>query len=188
MTTATHRPPARWTAMARAESAALWRPKTTLITLGVIILATLGPFGAEIRNLAVLMCFFPLLHRRGRAGRGSLEQALPVQGARYDLIRVACGAAGAAFTLALTTGLNVLNMHGWYVRMGGYPASYPFALIAAGMAFYLADVPAWVWLSLPMATLLITAWAPSSPCSPAVPCWRGSASPSFCRLHFWRWT
>jgi hypothetical protein len=145
VTAATHRPAARWTAVVRAESAALWRPRATLLTLGIIILATLGPFGggewdgplSEVRNLAVLMCFFPLLHWRGRAGRGSLEQALPVDGARYDLVRVACGAAGALFTLVLATSANLLIVDGWYERMGGYPASYPFALIAVGMAFYL---------------------------------------------------
>jgi hypothetical protein len=145
VTAATHRPRARWTAVVRAESAALWRPKSTLLTLGIVILATLGPFGIgvmggplpEIRNLALLMCFLPLLHWRGPAGRGSLEQALPVEGARYDLVRVACGAAGAAFTIALATGLTLLTNVGGYAGTVGYPPSYPFALIAVGTAFYL---------------------------------------------------
>lgn len=169
MTAAAHRPPPRWTAVARAESAALWRPKTTLLTLGIVILATLGPFGggawgaplAEIRNLAVLMCFFPLLHWRGRAGRGSLEQALPVEDVRYDLVRVACGAAGALFTMALATGLNLLNMRGWYERMGEYPASYPFALIAAGLAFYLFGAAVMLHAERP-GRLLLALWIPAT--------------------------
>ncbi|HEX5871440.1 MAG TPA: hypothetical protein VFY65_13525, partial [Longimicrobium sp.] len=168
MTAAAPRRPARWARVVRAESAALWQPKSTLLTLGAIVLATLGPFGggawdaplAEVRNLAMVMFFFPLLHWRGRGGHGSLDVAMPVGSVRYELIRIACGTAGAAFTLALATSLNLLNMRGWYARMGGYPASYPYALIAAGVAFYLLGAAVTLRAERP-GRMLLALWIPT---------------------------
>jgi len=159
---------APWHRVARAESAALWQPKSALLTLGAVVLLTLGPFGggpgdgplSQVRDLVMLMFFFPLLHWRGRARRGSLDLAMPMDGVRYDLLRVACGAAAAAFTLVLATGLNLLNMRGWYERMGGYPAGYPVALVLSGMAFYLLGGAIVLRVERPGRVLLV-AWLPA---------------------------
>jgi hypothetical protein len=129
------RAPASWPRVAWAESAALWHPASILVPLAVLVAATGGAWDqplAEVRDLAVLMFFFPLLHWRGRPAPGSLDQAVPVRTTPYGLIRVACGAAAALLTLVLATALNL-----WTVRAGGYPASYPAALVLAGVGFYL---------------------------------------------------
>jgi hypothetical protein len=165
---AAHRPPAPWHRVALAESAALWQPRSSLLTLGLVVLVTLGPLHggvwdgplSEVRDLALLMFFFPLLHWRGRAMRGSLEQAMPVDGVRYDLLRMACGAAGAVFTLGLATGLNLVNMGWWYTQNGGYPGSYPVALIAAGTAFYLLGAAIVLRAERP-GRVLLAAWLPA---------------------------
>ncbi|HEU4885482.1 MAG TPA: hypothetical protein VFT45_24765 [Longimicrobium sp.] len=135
MSAAALRRPARWPRVAWAESAAIWHPASILTPLVIFLLVAGGSWDqplTEVRDLALLMFFFPLLHWRGRPAPGSLDQAVPVGSAPYALVRVACGAAAALLTLVLATLLNLST-----VRAGGYPASYPAALILAGVGSYL---------------------------------------------------
>jgi hypothetical protein len=60
---------------------------------------------------------------------------MPLRPAVHDAVRVACGAAGAAVTMALATGLHLWNL-GPAARQG-IPASYPAALVVIGLACYL---------------------------------------------------
>jgi hypothetical protein len=142
------RRPAPWPRVARAEAAALLSSRAIPLTLLAVVLLTAGPFFggqsewpySQVRDFAPLMFFFPLLHWRGRAGRGSLDQGMPVGAMGYELVRVACGALAAAFTMALATGVHTWNMRQVFDAPGvlrGFPASYPLALTLTGVAYYL---------------------------------------------------
>lgn len=143
MSAAALRRPARWTDAARAEAGALLQARSIPLAILLVLTLTLRVFdvGEElydgVRPFSVLMFFLPLLHWRGRAGRGSLDLAMPVNAVPYELVRLACGAAGATVVLALATG-----MHAWsYTRAAGivqgFPAFYPYALVAIGLGNYL---------------------------------------------------
>ncbi|HEU0299799.1 MAG TPA: hypothetical protein VFR37_10100 [Longimicrobium sp.] len=148
MTAAPLRRTARWTGVVGAESAALFPPGPMLLTLLAAVVLTAGPFSgggvggpfSDVRDFMPLMFFLPLLHWRGRAGRGSLDVAMPVAAPGYDLVRVGCGALAAAVTMALVTGVHawsVARMFALTDAPDGYPASYPLALTLTGVAYYL---------------------------------------------------
>jgi hypothetical protein len=144
---AARRRPARWTGVVRAETTALLGWRAVPLTMLAVVLLTIGPFFAqwegpfsEFRQMVLMMFFFPLLHWRGRAGRGSLDLAMPVDAVRYDLLRVACGTLLAALTLGTAAALHAWNM----ARLPDeapitvhYPASYPLSLSLIGVASYL---------------------------------------------------
>lgn len=100
-----------------------------------------------------LMAFLPLFQWRG-GGRD--EAALPLAGVRHDLVRVACGTAWAAATLAVPVALHaLLARRGLGSWLGGYPWWYPLPLLAAGLAFYLFGSALWLRAAHPGRVLLV---------------------------------
>jgi hypothetical protein len=137
------RPAARWHRVARAEADALLRSPWVPFLLTCIVLKTMGPFSqspfGKILELTLMMFFLPLLLWRGRGVRGSLDQALPVRTAAYELIRIGVGAAAALAILCVAT-----QAHVWvYIsrfqpsELAGFARGYTAALVIRGLALYL---------------------------------------------------
>jgi hypothetical protein len=140
------RAPAPWHRVARAEAAALLRSRWIPALLIGIVLLTMGPLGAEskgpfgeILELTLLMFFLPLLLWRGRGVRGSLDRAMPIGTAAYELIRIGIGAAVALAVMCIAT-----QAHVWvYIsqfqgnELAGFAAGYTGALVIRGLAIYL---------------------------------------------------
>lgn len=146
MSAAALRAPAPWHRVARAEAGALLRSRWTLPLLIVIVLLTMGPVGAdtgrpfgEIRTLAALMFFLPLVHWRGRGVRGSLDQAMPGGTVAYDLLRVGVGAAAALAVMGIATQAHTWVFVSQFDRraLAGFAPGYAAALVVRGLAAYL---------------------------------------------------
>ena len=149
MSAAALRRPARWQRFVPAELAVA-RSEALPWILGFAALSPLSLADAgEVRRgeafdhvllLAVLMFFFPLLHGRQAASRHSLDAAVPVPTVPLDLVRVACGAAWGAVTLAIVAGgsaLSIALVHGTDRGLAGFPVWYPLSLVLLGLRFYL---------------------------------------------------
>ncbi|HST57470.1 MAG TPA: hypothetical protein VLK84_02205, partial [Longimicrobium sp.] len=103
MSAAALRPAARWTDAVRAHLATS-APYALLGLAGFAATTWPGrrssqyisdlPF-AEVRALTMLMLIFPLLHWGGRGSSRGLDQGLPMDDARQEWIRTACGALWA---------------------------------------------------------------------------------------------
>ncbi len=145
MSAAAPRATAPWHRVARAEADALLRSRWVPALMIGIVLLTMGPFAdskgpfAEILELTLLMFFLPLLLWRGRGVRGSLDQAMPVATAAYELIRIGVGAATALVILCLAT-----QAHVWLFisrlqpsEFAGFARGYTGALVIRGLAVYL---------------------------------------------------
>jgi hypothetical protein len=100
-----------------------------------------GPFG-RLRDLAPLMFLLPLLHWRGQGARRLPGAAVPLGRIEHELLRAGCGAAWAAAALAAAIAVHGAQVAALYPdfpgSLGGYPYWYPFSLLAAGVALYLA--------------------------------------------------
>lgn len=154
----TLRAPARWRQAIRAELVVLagTRPLRWLWLIAAMALFASGdtfpdryspPF-EDVWTLAVLMFFLPLVWQGERHRQTSV---LPIGELAREVLRLACGAVYAAVILALSiaaytvvlvrmTGRATLDgAGGWYAQgtVGGFPAWYPVALFAVGMAHYL---------------------------------------------------
>ncbi|MBW3570046.1 MAG: hypothetical protein KY467_02960 [Gemmatimonadetes bacterium] len=164
MSAAVLRRPAPWPRVARAEAAALLHSRAVPLTLlGVVLLASRPVSGGQpewpydqLRAVVPLMFFFPLLHWRGRAGRGSLDQAVPIGAWGHELVRVGCGALAAAFTLALAAAVHTWSLRPAFGAAGGYPASYPVVLTLTGVAYSLFGSAVMLRASRPGRVLLGT--------------------------------
>lgn len=145
MSAAAPRAPAPWHRVARAEAAAVLFSRRAPLLLLAVVLLTMGPFGAGIVPFAgisplnLLMLSFPLLLWRGRGVRGSLDQAVPVGVAPYELIRVGVGAAAALVVLGLATNAHAVVVGTLFLprELAGFAAGYTAALLIRGLAFYL---------------------------------------------------
>jgi hypothetical protein len=153
------RAPARTGVVARHYLALLGR-ETALKGIGLVVALSLWStmnrremFEGMV-ELLPLMAFLPLFHWRG--GSRGAGTALPLGGVRHDLVRVACGTAWAAASLAVSLALlAVLARRGLGAWLGGYPWWYPLPLLAAGLAFYLLGSAVWLRTARPGRVLLV---------------------------------
>ncbi|WP_420126310.1 hypothetical protein [Longimicrobium sp.] len=164
MTAAAVRAPARTARVARAHLAA--SAPTALLGVAVMIALTWStsrglPAGGssafvQVSGMTTYLLFLPLLHWRGRGGRRSLDQGLPMADARQEWIRAACGALWAALTIAA-----VLAFHG--VAAGRIPAGrvtvhpgLPLAVLGTGLGMYLVGTAVLIRADRPGRALLLT--------------------------------
>jgi hypothetical protein len=153
------RPAARWTDVARAHLAA--SAPAALLGVAAIAGATRPgtrasdvPF-AEVRDLTMLMLFLPLLHWRGRGGSRGLDQGLPMDDARQEWIRTACGALWAVLTVGTALAAHVLM--DTRLRNGAvtYAPGLPVSILACALGAYLVGAAVLVRTDRPGRTLLL---------------------------------
>ncbi|HEX2078670.1 MAG TPA: hypothetical protein VHG08_13200 [Longimicrobium sp.] len=140
MSAAVPRRPARWPNVVRAEARALVDLRYSAAGLMFVLMLGVGGVGNLIGDLSVLMFFYPLVHWRGRAVRGSLDEPVPFGATAHDLVRVACGAADAALVLAAVTAIH-LGLFAFEAGQRGVEAQvapgYGATVAAHGIAAYL---------------------------------------------------
>ena len=148
MSAAALRRPARWHHALRAE---LGRTPSKAALVWPVILVVFGSLGAnsvygnsssdgpfsEVRMVAALMFFFPLIHWPGGAGTRSRWTVVPMHDRHLELIRIACGAVWAALVLALMAGAYTVMLNSVDTTLLGLPRSYPVSLCIMGVAYYL---------------------------------------------------
>ncbi|HVG46151.1 MAG TPA: hypothetical protein VM890_15520 [Longimicrobium sp.] len=117
-----------------------------LIIAGVALLGSVNARGFEgLASVLWLMALLPLLHWGPGGGSSPLDQAMPVDRARHDLVRTACGAAWAAAALAAAIGpVSLLLYASHHGRPGAGFWWYPPLLIAVGVAYYVVGAAAWL--------------------------------------------
>jgi hypothetical protein len=117
-----------------------------IVTAGIVLLGGMQSIGFEAFPAVLwLMMLAPLLHW-GIAGVAlPLDQAMPVDRARHDLVRMACGAAWAA--AALATAIVPVSLLLYFARDGRPGAGfwwYPPLLVIGGVVCYVIGAAAWL--------------------------------------------
>lgn len=115
-----------------------------LLVGGGDVLLSMNSYGfAGLPPLLWLMAMIPLAQWGIAELRDGLDEAMPLDRVRHDLVRVACGAAWAAAALAVAIGFLALL---WYPQYRGSArvtlAWYPVLLLAAGATYYLLGAAA----------------------------------------------
>ncbi|HYR08432.1 MAG TPA: hypothetical protein VEQ60_11705, partial [Longimicrobium sp.] len=164
MSAAALRAPARWTQVARAHLAA--SAPAALLGLAVVVAfawpgrknmpsAVDAPF-IEVRDMAQLMLFFPLLYWRGRGASRSLDQGLPMDDLRQEWIRAACGALWCVLTVGAALGAHVIG--DTQLRSGTvtYDPGLPLSILGTALGMYLLGAAVLVRTDRPGRTLLLT--------------------------------
>lgn len=159
MSAAALRAPARWTDAARAHLAA--SAPAGLVGLAAVAAVTRPgqtardvPFD-EAGALTMLMLFLPLVHWRGRGSSRSLDQGLPMDDARQEWIRTACGALWAVLTVGAALAVHVLM--DTRLRSGAvtYAPGLPVSILARALGAYLLGAAVLARTDRPGRTLLV---------------------------------
>lgn len=149
MSAAAVRAPASTAAVARHYLRLLsnGRPAAAFLIIGgMALMGGANSIGFEgLASALWLMALLPVLHWGPAGGASPLDQAMPVDRARHDLVRTACGAAWAAAALAAAIGPVSLLL---YASHHGRPTAgfwwYPPLLVAVGVAYYVVGAAAWL--------------------------------------------
>ena len=158
------RAPARWTAVVRAHLAA--SAPTALLGLAAIAALTWPgskrvptasdvPF-VEVRDSLVFILFLPLLHWRGRGGSRALDQGLPMEDARQEWLRTACGALWAVLTVGATLALHAVADPELRSGRVAYAPGLPVSILGAALGTYLLGAAVLVRTDRPGRALLLT--------------------------------
>jgi hypothetical protein len=117
-----------------------------LVIGGLAVLGSLNARGFEgLASVLWLMALLPVFHWGPAGGASPLDQAMPVDQARHDLVRTACGAAWAAAALATAIGpVSLLLYASHYGRAGTGFWWYLPLLVAVGVAYYVVGAAAWL--------------------------------------------
>jgi hypothetical protein len=113
------------------------------------------PF-VEVRDLTTLMLFLPLLHWRGRGGSRSLDQGLPMDDARQEWIRTACGALWAALTVGTALAVHLLMDTRLQSGAVAYRPGLPISILGTALGAYLVGAAVLLRTDRPGRTLLLT--------------------------------
>lgn len=164
MSAAAFRTPARGAQVARAHLAA--SAPAALVGVAAMVALTWPaiwglPAGSETAFVqmggATMYAFFlPLLHWRGRGGRRSLDQGLPMVDARQEWIRVACGALWAVLTLAAVLGFQALAASPLPAGRVTVHPGLPLAFLGSGLGMYLVGTAVLIRADRPGRALLLT--------------------------------
>jgi hypothetical protein len=157
------RPPARWTDVFRAHLTA--SAPAALLGMAVVLaftwpgtrtlsVASDAPFGA-VRGIVMMMLFLPLLYWRGRGGSRPLDQGLPMDDARQEWIRTACGALWAVLTVSAALAVHMVMDTRLRSGTVTYAPGLPVSILAGALGAYLVGAAVLVRTDRPGRALLL---------------------------------